>query len=80
MKASKDCPGFSSTGSLVYFDTNVFDPRDGIPEAEESLVLDAIFSQRFRLVFDLDCFLEPLIAFREPSKEGRRLLGNSNES
>jgi hypothetical protein len=54
----------SSTGSLVYFDTSVFDPRDGVSEADESLVLDAIYSQRFRLVFDLDCFFEPLLAFR----------------
>jgi hypothetical protein len=49
---------------LVYFDTNVFDPRDGVAEADEDLVLDALRSQRFRLVFDLDCFLEPLLAFQ----------------
>lgn len=59
----------SSTGVLVYFDTNVFDPRDGVAEAEEHLILDALRSQRFRLIFDLDCFLEPLLAFRQAASD-----------
>jgi hypothetical protein len=53
-----------TSGRLVYFDTSVFDPDHGLQDAQESLVLDALYSQRFRLVFDLDCFLEPLLAFR----------------
>ncbi len=55
---------YGSTGVLVYFDTNVFDPRDGVTEEKEHLILNALRSQRFRLVFDLDCFLEPLLAFQ----------------
>jgi hypothetical protein len=55
----------NATGMLVYFDTNVFDPRDGVAEAKEPLILSALSSKRFRLVFDLDCFLEPLLAFQE---------------
>jgi len=51
-------------GLLVYFDTSVFDPDHGLREVQESLVLAALRSQRFRLMFDLDCFLEPLLAFR----------------
>ena len=54
----------NSTGALLYFDTNVFDPRDGVPEAKEPLILNVLHSQRFHLVFDLDCFLEPLLAFQ----------------
>lgn len=53
-----------SSGLLVYFDTSVFDPNHGLPEGQESLVLSAVRSQGFRLIFDLDCFLEPLLAFR----------------
>lgn len=56
-------------GTLVYFDTNVFDPIHGVSEAQENLILGAIRSQRFRLVFDLDCFLEPLLTFRAVSTE-----------
>ena len=54
----------NSTGALLYFDTNVFDPRDGVPKAKEPLILNVLHSQRFHLVFDLDCFLEPLLAFQ----------------
>jgi hypothetical protein len=53
-----------TSGTLVYFDTSVFDPDHGLQEAQEFLALDALRSQRFRLIFDLDCFLEPLLAFR----------------
>jgi hypothetical protein len=53
-----------TSGTLVYFDTSVFDPDHGVQEAQESIVLDALRSQRFRLIFDLDCYLEPLLAFR----------------
>jgi hypothetical protein len=49
---------------LVYFDTNVFDPRDGVSEAAEPFILNALLGQRIRLVFDLDCFLEPLLTFQ----------------
>jgi len=52
------------SGLLVYFDTSVFDPNHGLPKGQESLVLTALRSQGFRLIFDLDCFLEPLLAFR----------------
>jgi len=52
-------------GCLIYFDTNVFDPHHGLPAAREHLVLGAIGSQRCRLVFDLDCFLEALLALRK---------------
>ena len=58
-----------TSGLLVYFDTNVFDPDYGLREAQESLVLDALRSQRFRLIFDLDCFLEPLLAFRRATSD-----------
>jgi hypothetical protein len=33
-------------------------------ERQESLVLVPLRSQGFRLIFDLGCFLEPLLAFR----------------
>jgi hypothetical protein len=59
----------SYAGILVYFDTNVFDPRDGVPEAAEPVILNALLSQRLRLVFDLDCFLEPLLEFRGPPSD-----------
>jgi hypothetical protein len=52
-----------TSGVLGYFDTSVFDPDHGLQEAQEPLVLDALRSQRLRLIFDLDCFLEPLLAF-----------------
>jgi hypothetical protein len=57
---------------IVYFDTNVFDPRDGVPEEAEHFVLNALRSQQFRLLFDLDCFLEPLLAFRESARDAQR--------
>jgi hypothetical protein len=53
-----------NSGLLVYFDTSVFDPNHGLPKGQESLVLTALRSQGFRLIFDLDCFLEPLLTFR----------------
>lgn len=58
-----------TSGILVYFDTSVFDPDHGLQEAQEFLVLDGLCSQRFRLIFDLDCFLEPLLAFRAINTE-----------
>jgi hypothetical protein len=42
----------------------VFDLRDGVTTADEPLILEAIHSGRFRLVFDLYLFLEPLLAFQ----------------
>jgi hypothetical protein len=53
-----------TSGLLIYFDTSVFDPDHGLLEAQDPLVLAALRSQRLRLIFDLDCFLEPLLAFR----------------
>lgn len=62
---------YDAAGVLVYFDANVFDPRDDLTGVEDPdpLILDALRSQRIRLVFDLDCFLEPLLAFRGPASD-----------
>ena len=43
-----------SSGLLVYFDTSVFDPNHGLPEGQASVVLAALRSEGFRLIFDLD--------------------------
>jgi hypothetical protein len=55
--------GFQQRHLRRTFDTSVFDPDHGLQEAQEPLVLDALRSQRLRLIFDLDGFLEPLLAF-----------------
>lgn len=62
-----------AAGTLIYFDTNVFDPRDGLSDADESLLLRALASQQLRLPFDLDCFLEALMAIagQTPDCRGR---------
>jgi hypothetical protein len=62
---ARDAPG-----QLIYFDTNIFDPVSGLKGRQEFLVSHALGSQQFRLVFDLDCFLEPLLAFRFANGSG----------
>jgi hypothetical protein len=71
-----ECPDVPD-GGLVYLDTNVFDPHHGITEGQEKSFLSSLRSRRLRIVFDLDCFFEPLVTLQsaaKPSIKARRKL------
>ncbi len=46
---------------LLYFDTNIYDCRDGLREEEAAPVLAALANRGIRIVMGLDCFEECLI-------------------
>jgi len=54
---------------LLSFDTNVFDPRDGITDEQETSLLSALASRRVRIPFQIDCFEECLLGL-ESGKPG----------
>jgi hypothetical protein len=64
--------GRPSYGCLVYFDTNVFDPKHGLLESQEDLLHNAFGAGVFRAVFSIDCFVEPLLVFESGSDEERK--------
>lgn len=61
-----------SYGWLVYFDTNVFDPKHGLLDAQEGVLHKAFATGLLRVVFGLDCFVEPLLVFESGSDEDRK--------
>lgn len=64
--------GCRSYGRLVYFDTNVFDPKHGLLESQENLLHNAFAAGVFRAVCSIDCFVEPLLVFESGSDEDRK--------
>jgi len=69
-----------SHGSLVYFDTNVFDPKHGLLESQEDLLHDAFGAGVFRVVSSIDCFVEPLLVFESGSAEDRKKAAIQNST
>jgi hypothetical protein len=55
---------------LLSFDTNVFDPRDGITEEQEAGLFSALASRRVRIPFQVDCFEECLLGLQSPDLGG----------
>lgn len=61
---------------LVSFDTNVFDPRDGITNVQETSLLSALANQRIRIPFQIDCFEECLLGLQSPNSGGAEKVGS----
>lgn len=68
-----------SYGWLVYFDTNVFDPKHGLLDAQEGVLHKAFATGLLRVVFGLDCF-ESRSSFLNlvQTRTGRKLQSKFN--